>query len=212
MLLQAAIDGASKGRTLEEALAFARTVQNNVDIIEVGTTFILRYGMESVRQMKKTVSNCLVLADMKLMDGGGPSTRMACESGADIVTVLGVSDLSTIEICIREAHACGKKLMVDMMCVKDLETRIREVEELGADYVCVHIGVDMQLSGESPVEALKLAKRTVSRAGVAVAGGINLQSAPKIAEYRPDIMIVGNGLQTEDPAGTAAQIQLIMGD
>ena len=42
MTLQLALDGAEKGRTLDEAMALARAARQYTDVIEVGTSFVLR--------------------------------------------------------------------------------------------------------------------------------------------------------------------------
>ena len=49
MKLQLALDDI----TLEDALSLVRTVRDYIDIIEIGTPFVIEYGMEAVRVMKK---------------------------------------------------------------------------------------------------------------------------------------------------------------
>ena len=48
MTLQLALDGAEKGRTLAEAMALARAARKYTDVIEVGTSFVLRDGLAAV--------------------------------------------------------------------------------------------------------------------------------------------------------------------
>ena len=43
------------------------------------------------------------------------------EAGADIVTVLGASNDTTIRVSAEAAHKAGKKIMVDMIDVPDVE-------------------------------------------------------------------------------------------
>ena len=47
MKLQLALDDI----TLEDALSLVRTVRDYIDIIEIGTPFVIAYGMEAVRVM-----------------------------------------------------------------------------------------------------------------------------------------------------------------
>ena len=89
MKLQIALDDL----TMEEALVLMDTVQNHVDIIEIGTPFIYEYGMEAVRTMKKRYPDKEILADMKIMDAGYYEAEEALKAGADYVTVLAVTDL-----------------------------------------------------------------------------------------------------------------------
>lgn len=52
MTLQLALDGAEKGRTLDEAMALARAARQYTDIIEVGTSFVLRDGLAAVKNLR----------------------------------------------------------------------------------------------------------------------------------------------------------------
>ena len=99
-----------------------------------------------------------------------------------------------------------------MICVSDIAKRIPEVEKLGADYVCVHMGVDVQKAkNANPLEELRIAKATARTAKVAVAGGIKLSTISDIVKEKPDVIIVGNGIRKqEDPKAVAAEMKKIM--
>ena len=64
MKLQLALDDI----TLEDALSLVRTVRDYIDIIEIGTPFVIEYGMEAVRVMKKEFPEKEILADLKIME------------------------------------------------------------------------------------------------------------------------------------------------
>ncbi|WP_186819952.1 orotidine 5'-phosphate decarboxylase / HUMPS family protein, partial [Bacillus tropicus] len=76
------------------------------------------------------------------------------EAGADIITVLGATDDSTIKGAVAEARKQQKKILVDMINVKNLETRAKEIDQLGVDYICVHTGYDLQAEGKNSFEEL----------------------------------------------------------
>ena len=78
ILLQLAMDKAAE-RSLEEALDILRETAEYVDIIEVGTSFVLRYGMAAVTQFKNHFPEKMILADMKIMDGGYHHCAMGCK-------------------------------------------------------------------------------------------------------------------------------------
>ena len=86
------------------------------------------------------------------MDAGAYEVMKASEVGANIITVLGSTDESTIEGAVEEAKKHGMKILVDVIYVKDLAKRAYEVDGLGVDYNCVHTGYDLQVAGESPFE------------------------------------------------------------
>ena len=96
MKLQLALDDI----TLEDALSLVRTVRDYIDIIEIGTPFVIEYGMEAVRVMKKEFPEKEILADLKIMDAGDYEAEEALKAGADYVTVLGVTDILTVKGCI----------------------------------------------------------------------------------------------------------------
>ncbi|SUM66053.1 hexulose-6-phosphate synthase [Staphylococcus saprophyticus] len=40
-----------------------------------------------------------------------------------------------------------------MIAVQDLEKRAKDLDDLGADYIAVHTGYDLQAEGQSPLES-----------------------------------------------------------
>ena len=83
--LQLAMDGAAT-RTLDQAMEIIDRVAPYLDIIEIGTSFVLRYGMEPVSRVKAAHPDKKILADMKVMDGGYHNCGLGCKAGGDIVT------------------------------------------------------------------------------------------------------------------------------
>ena len=134
MKLQLAYDGIH----LDDAVRCIEQIQEYVDIIEIGTPFVLSVGMEGVRTMRRLFPEKEILADMKIMDGGKKEAEMAFESGADYVTMLGVTDRATIAACVKAAKQYEKKTVVDMICVPDFRKTVADVEALGVDYIAVH--------------------------------------------------------------------------
>lgn len=124
--------------------------------------------------MKEAFPNLTVLADLKIMDAGGYEVMKASEAGAGIVTVLGATDDSTNKGAVEEAKKHGSEILVDMINVKDIEQRAKEVDALGVDYICVHTGYDLQAAGENSFEQLRSIKRVVKDDKTAVAQEMQL--------------------------------------
>lgn len=203
MKLQLALDDI----TLQDALALVHKVEDYVDIIEIGTPFVIAYGMEAVRVMKQEFPNKEILADLKIMDAGYYEAQEAFAAGADYITVLGVTDLLTVKGCVEAAQQYGGQVVVDMICVADMPKRIAQMEELHAHIVSVHVGADQQAAGREPLEDLKLMKQCTKKAGVSVAGGINCTTIKEYAALHPDIVIVGSGItHALDPVAEAKEI------
>lgn len=197
---------------IPQGIALVKEVESYIDVIEIGTPVIINEGLHAVKAMKEAFPNLKVLADLKVMDAGGYEVMKASEAGADIVTILAVAEDATIRGAVEEARKqAGKKILVDMIGVKNLEQRAKEVDSLGVDYICVHTGYDLQAEGESPFEALKAVKGVVKHAKTAVAGGIKLSTLPEVIAAKPDLVIVGGGITGEDDKQTvAAQMQQLV--
>ncbi len=188
-ILQVALDF----MVLERAIKAAEeAVKGGVDWIEVGTPLIKSEGMRAVREIKRRFKKPVV-ADLKTMDVGRVEVEMAAKSGASVVTVLSLADDSTIEDSIKAARKYGAKVMVDLINHPDPAKRAKEVEKLGADYVCVHVGVDQQMLGKNPLDVLREVASSVS-IPVAAAGGINSEIAADIVKSGADIVIVGGAI------------------
>ena len=64
MKLQVAIDRVS----IERAIDIIREVEEYTDIVEIGTSLIKDFGLESVRRIKKEFPTKIILADIKTID------------------------------------------------------------------------------------------------------------------------------------------------
>lgn len=207
MKLQVSLDRMS----FEEGLELVRKVKENVDIVEIGTPMIYRYGLEAVKKMRKAFPEITILADMKIADGGDNGARLAFEAEADIVTVLAVVEPVTVKKVIDTAKKYGKKSYVDMLGAEDFKKKAEEIDAMGPDYIGVHCGFDLQELGQSPLEELHLLRAVVKNAEAAVAGGIELSTIEEIAKERPAILICGKGItKVEDPADTSKKMREIM--
>ena len=200
--LQVALDFTDLHRAIK---VVEEAVKGGVDWIEVGTPLIKSEGLDAVRKIKKMFSSYTVLADMKTVDTGSVEVEMAAKAGADIVIILGVSDDSTVKEAVEAGKRYGAKIMVDLLGVEDPVSRSVELEKLGVDYVCVHVGIDQQMKGVNPLEILKQVVEVV-RIPVAVAGGINSETAAKAVEAGADIVIVGGAITKAENAEEATKI------
>ena len=207
MELQLAIDLLNK----EDAAELANKVKDYVDIVEIGTPIVINEGLPAVQHLNDNVDGVKVLADLKIMDAADYEVSQAVKFGADIVTILGVAEDASIKAAVDEAHKHGKQLLVDMIAVQDLEKRAKDLDDLGADYIAVHTGYDLQAEGQSPLESLRKVKSVISNSKVAVAGGIKPDTIKDIVSENPDLIIVGGGIaNADDPVEAAKQCRDIV--
>ncbi|MEH7329962.1 3-hexulose-6-phosphate synthase [Priestia megaterium] len=201
MELQLALDLVN----ISEAKEVVQEVQEYIDIVEIGTPVVINEGLKAVKEIKEAFPSLKVLADLKIMDAGAYEVMKASEAGASIITILGTTDDSTIKGAVEEAKKQGTQILVDMINVKNLEQRAKEVDALGVDYICVHTGYDLQAEGETPFEQLQTIKRVVKNAKTAVAGGIKLNTLPEVVQSQPDLVIVGGGITSEKDKRNVAE-------
>ncbi|HNZ59822.1 MAG TPA: 3-hexulose-6-phosphate synthase [Methanofastidiosum sp.] len=190
IILQLALDILN----LDRAISMAKeAVPGGIDWIEAGTPLIKSEGMEAIRELKRIFPNKKIIADMKTMDTGDFETEMASKAGADIISILGASDDSTIKEAIKAARKYNSEIMIDLINVKNKVDRAAEVEKMGAKYVCIHVGIDQQMKGENPLQDIKDVKEAVNIT-IATAGGLNSENIPGVISAGADIVIVGGAI------------------
>jgi len=189
---------------IPEAIKVVKEVEEYIDIVEIGTPVVINEGLRAVKEVKGAFPNLKVLADLKIMDAAGYEVMKASEAGADIITILGAAEDMSIKGAVEEAKAQGKKILVDMIGIKDIKSRAKELDELGVDYICVHTGYDLQAIGQNSFEDLMTIKNVVKNAKTAIAGGIKLDTLPEVVKLKPDLIIVGGGIANQDDKAAAA--------
>lgn len=189
-ILQVALDLVELDRAIEIA---EEAIIGGADWIEAGTPLIKSEGMDAIRTLKRKFPDKNILADMKTIDTGSLEVEMAAKSGADIVMVLGLSDDATLKEAIRAAKKYGSRIMVDLINVPDPVLRAKEMEDIGVDYINVHVGIDQQMVGKETVEILKKIVNEVS-IPVAVAGGLDATTAAECVALGARIVIVGSNI------------------
>ncbi|MCM3758344.1 3-hexulose-6-phosphate synthase [Sporosarcina aquimarina] len=187
------------------AIKVVKEVEEFIDIVEIGTPVINKEGLAAVKEVKAAFPNLDVLADVKIMDAAGYEVGNASAAGADIITILAQAEDSSIRGAVEEAKKLGKQILVDMIAVKDIKTRAAELDQLGADYICVHTGYDLQAEGKDSFADLRTIKSVVKNAKTAIAGGIKLETLPEVIKAQPDLIIVGGGITGKEDKKSAAQ-------
>jgi len=190
IIIQAALDVMNQHRAIQIA---KEAVEGGVDWLEAGTPLIKSEGMDCVRELRRLFPGMKIVADMKIMDVGGFETEIAGRAGANVVTVMGVSDDPTIEEAIRAGRKYGVEIMVDLLGVEDKITRAHEMERMGVDYLCMHVSIDKQMLGVSPCEEIKQLADQVS-IPIAAAGGLNSENSHLAAQAGASIIIIGGAL------------------
>jgi 3-hexulose-6-phosphate synthase/6-phospho-3-hexuloisomerase len=201
IVLQVALDLVNEHRAIDIAKA---SVKGGVDWLEAGTPLIKSEGLDVVRKLKEMFPKKTIVADMKTMDTGALETEIAAKAGADIVCILAASDDITIIDSLKSARKYGVKIMVDLIGVKDKLKRAKQMEKIGVDYLCIHVGIDQQMKGEKTTDILSIIVKNTN-IPVAAAGGINSETAADIIKAGASIVIVGGAITKAKDVTKATQ-------
>jgi 3-hexulose-6-phosphate synthase len=193
--------------TVEAALELAGKVAEYVDIIELGTPLVKNAGLSAVTAVKTAHPDKIVFADLKTMDAGELEAEIAFSAGADLVSVLGCADDSTIAGAVKAAKAHNKGIVVDLIGVADKVTRAKEARALGAKFIEFHAGLDEQAKPGYNLARL-LSAGEEARVPFSVAGGVNLSTIEAVQRAGADVAVVGGSIYSaDDPALAAKQLR-----
>ncbi len=206
-LLQVALDFTN----LEDAVAMAKKVEQDVDIIEAGTPLLKAEGMKKVLEELSVLTKKPVVADLKAADVADIEFKVAAAGGAEFVTVLANSPIENIEDGLKSAKVLNLKLAADLLGVEDYCARAKQLVGIGVEYIGLHCGISEQRQGKDIFTKTREVAEVIAPLGgkIVVAGGIkaenveNLKGIPGIA-----IIIVGGGITgAPDPAAAAKILQ-----
>ncbi|MEM2082857.1 MAG: orotidine 5'-phosphate decarboxylase / HUMPS family protein, partial [Candidatus Bathyarchaeia archaeon] len=171
-------------RDLEEALRIAElSHRGGAEWLEAGTPLVKSAGMRAVSELRKRFPSATIVADLKTLDTGWLETEIAVLAGADIVSISGLASDNTIRDSVGCARKYGAKVMVDLLEVRDPIKRAKEIEALGADYICAHSAIDVQRDRDQEVDRKVSLIADLARSisiPLAVAGGIRYDTARKL--------------------------------
>ncbi|MCU0724450.1 MAG: orotidine 5'-phosphate decarboxylase [Planctomycetes bacterium] len=202
--LQVALDFVNLSEALECA---RRAVEGGADILEVGTPLLKAEGLAAVRALRSEFPVLPIVCDTKTMDAGRTEMEGAAKAGAAIGTVMGAASDATIRECVEAAANYGFKVELDLLGVVDPVARARRGEELGVHLIGVHCPIDDQMEGRDPFAVLRAVAEAVS-IPVAVAGGINSETAARAVAAGASVVIVGGAInKAADPREAARVIR-----
>jgi 3-hexulose-6-phosphate synthase len=195
----------------DQTIALAEQVAPDVVILEVGIFCIKYNGLEIVTALKNKFPNNLVLVDLKTMDAGEYEATPFYEAGADICTVLGVSDKATMGGVIKAANANNSEAQIDLISVKDKKAVATEAAKNGAQIIGVHTGLDAQAAGQTPFADLQDIAGLNLGVRISVAGGLNKDTIQDTVRAGATIVVVGAAIYGADsPAESAKELRALV--
>jgi 3-hexulose-6-phosphate synthase/6-phospho-3-hexuloisomerase len=190
---------------LSRALRCAReAVEGGADWLEAGTPLIKSAGLDAVRALCREFPGRYVVADLKVMDAGRTEVEAAAKAGARCATVLGVASEATLEECIEAGRNAGIEICVDLLQTADPAAAARRAAAMGAHHVSIHCPIDAQMQGQAPWADLAAVRQAVT-CPIAVAGGLNSETAADAVAAGAEIIIVGGAITKATDAAAAAR-------
>ena len=175
-------------------------------IIEAGTPFVKKYGMDAIKQIREIAPEKFIVADLKTLDVGKLEVDFAFDATADAVVASGLASVSSIDKFILEAQRMGIYGWVDTMELEDPVAKLKQLKQI-PDVVILHRAIDAEAAAAGTDAAQKAKWQNIpkikelykskklksgrDRVLVAVAGGIDHTSAKYAIEMGADILIVG---------------------
>ena len=170
--------------------------------IEVGTPLLTFAGIDSIGAVGKHAPGKILLADFKALDGVAQYFTRAGELGAEIATVMSVANEASILKAVEVGHSAGVRTQVDMLNTpkNDLAARAKELQDMGADYLLLHLAIDefMRNPRADPLEGLdELVGATNLPVGPVV---FNVEQGVEAVRRGASYLVIGYPLMLMDDA------------
>lgn len=146
-------------------------------LIEAGTPFIKREGLDGIRAMRKLWRGHIV-ADLKITDGALDEVEMVKQAGATAVTVLGNAPTETLDFFIGQCQRMNVLPMLDMLGVADPLSVLRPLHNLPSAVVVLHRGRDEESTRGKMIQYRHVNRiRSKYDVLISAAGGVDLKEA-----------------------------------
>jgi 3-hexulose-6-phosphate synthase len=178
-----------------------------IDILEVGTPILKRFGLAGIFTLRELGPGRPVLADTKTVDGGAEEAKMVFGAGATFMTVLSCASGSTHDAVNHVAGEHGAHVVVDTLCGATLPDRPSAYPDRFA-FLGLHASADERRTGVNRTDHIKAIKVMHEKGySVSIAGGIGLDNLAMVIEAEPEIVVVGSAITSaKNPRSVAQEI------
>ncbi|MDP2924070.1 MAG: hypothetical protein Q8O30_10190 [Candidatus Omnitrophota bacterium] len=170
---------------------------NDRILIEAGTPFIKREGLNGIRAITRIWKGAIV-ADLKTLDGAEDEVDFVNGAGATAVTVLGSAPVETINLFIARCIELKMDSMIDMLGVEE-PLKVLLKLKTPPDVVILHKGRDEESTRGKVIKYKHINKiRSKYDVLISAAGGIDLREA-RSAIFNGANIVVANIVSSQDP-------------
>ena len=158
-------------------------------IIEAGTPYIKREGMDGIRLIRR-YWNGVIVADLKTTDGAYEEVSFAYRAGASAVTAAGSAPTETLDYFNETCKKFNVYSMIDMLGVENPLKKILPLKHK-PNAVVIHKGRDEERNPRSIIRYKDINKvRSKYNVLISVAGGLNQERVRKAYFNGADIAIL----------------------
>lgn len=206
MKLQVAIDRVP----LDYAVKMANKLDGIVDIIEMGTSLVKDYGLLAIKDSGLNLTHAQLLLDMKTIDEGVYEFEKGYEAKGDILTVMGASSIDTLTKVSEVAQKMNKDMFIDLMELSD--QKVAQITSFDQAIYGIHHSKDAENSFDAATTTEQFHQNYPNVKRIAVAGGIDLPTAQRLAEQGiAESVIVGGGImKADDPIAAAKKFMEVI--
>jgi bifunctional enzyme Fae/Hps len=165
-------------------------------LIEAGTPFIKREGMNGIRLIKRLWPGHVV-ADLKVADGALGEVDMAHQAGATAATILGTAPTESINLFIERCAHLNMLSMIDLIAVNEPLDILRPLRK-APDIVVIHRGRDEEFTHGKVIQYRQVNRiRSKFSSLISAAGGVDLREA-RSAIFNGANIVVANLVHPND--------------
>lgn len=186
--------------TCEEAVKLSRlAIQAGVHWLEAGTGLLLGSGLEGIRVLRREFPEMPIIADTKIMDGGYPLSKWCGKAGADYTVVMSAAGEHVIRGALRWRDEYGTKVMVDTMYEPDQAAVCQRCEDMGVDYIVLHLGLEERAveTSRSALDYLEVVYNKV-KIPIQVVGGLSIADCVRAFERGVHSVAIGSPIVPGD--------------
>lgn len=183
---------------LDKSILIARDILEFVDILEVGSVLINKYGLSSVQRFREEFPEKEIFADLKLVDRVEQTIVDFAEVGANSISVLAGTTNSVIQNATKVAHDNNCKITLDLVDSDSLGQSAMDSEILDVDNILLHSSHETKGLDKFQEEWEHVHGNT--KTPIFISGGINRENIKEILKLKPFGIIIGSAItEADDP-------------
>ncbi|WP_033161453.1 3-keto-L-gulonate-6-phosphate decarboxylase UlaD [[Mycoplasma] collis] len=206
-LLQIALDNL----TIEDAINSVKKVENEIDVIEVGTILLASEGKKAITEIKKHFPNKIIVVDGKIADAAKVFGKMFYDHGADFTTAICAAENETIKELVTLANSYNSNKEVQIEMTSNFSwSQVEEWKKSGATQVVWHRARDAQAAGKNWSDKdLEIVKKLADIGfKVTVTGGVSVADIKFFKDINIYIFIAGRSIRdAKDPQKAAKEFK-----